>query len=249
MKKLLGIALAIFGVGAMVSSALGAPKPIRHLVYNLGVSIRQQTDVHTSGGTAAGDDNVRGSAGGSQTQHASVSTLSRGSISVDIVGMDRDRSLVADISESTDTRKAPVVRAIVYPNGVVEVGVSDAENVTEEERLLLHFLARDLVTPSAVAQGNWHSSQIIPQGTQSESFHVVSTARDGTLRLEVDRNVVVRDAHPFDMVTHGTLLYDEAKSTPKMVALSSRTHHEGLQQTDTIDQNVDLDLVTDSPGV
>ncbi len=249
MKNLLSIALAIFGVCAMAASALGASKPVRHLVYNLGVSIHQQTDVHTSGGTAAGDDNVMGSASGAQTQHANVSTLSKGSISVDIVGVDVDRSLVADISESTDTRKAPVVRAIVYPNGVVEVGASDSENVTEEERLLLHFLARDLVTPSAVAQGDWHSSQIIPQGKQSESFHVISTARDGSLKLEVDQNVVVRDAHPFDMVTHGTLIYDAAKSTPKTVTLATRTHHEGLQQTDTIDQNVDFDLVTDSLGV
>jgi hypothetical protein len=249
--KYLSLALATaLGVSISSAPAFAVTTPSRHVVFNVTTSLRSQTDILTDLGTGATGTETTGerpdASSGSNVAHQIAGSTARGTITLDIVAVDADHTIVADVSENTDTRKQPVVRVIILPTGIVQIAPGDVQNITAEEQVLLRLLGRDVLSPATVARGTWKLSTALPHGNTAEEFHVISASPDGDVKFTLDANTVVKDVVPYDQVTHGTIIYNLTKSLPKSIELHMRTHQEGIQKTDTLDQGVSLQLAADS---
>ncbi len=246
-------------------------RSIRHLVFHLSMTVQTRQDVRTSGPVTIAGSNAdlammgvgprRGaqvsssrSAGpsnmqsGSGTTHRGAGAAADGNITVDIVAVDADRTLVADVAENTDSRKAPAVRVIVYPDGTIQIGQADIANVTDEEQMLVRMLGRDFVTQRGMNVGHWNVEHALPKGRESDQYRIVSTNAIGDLNLQFDQSMVLNDVEPFDLLAHGTALYSFAKRVPKRATVTLRMRREGGQQVMTTEQNVDFTLLSDSLG-
>lgn len=210
-----------------------------------------QDMVVASGGRNRGNGAIQNMGGGplpagSGSRSNVMNVMANGTVTVDIIAVDADRTLVADISENTDTRKAPIVRAIVFPNGMLQIGQADIGNVTDEEQVVLRMLGRDFVTEQNLNIGRWSVNQAMPKGKENDTYRVLSSTPVGDVNVQVDQNLVLNDTDPFDMVCHGTIVYNFSRRVPKSASFAMRLHREASQRLETTDQNVQIDLVADS---
>ncbi len=236
-------------VGTIVASAFllsaaatqAQSKPLRHLVYNVGVTESTQTDE-----LVMGNHDWMPTAG-SGVAHYSGGMLSNGTIDVDIIGFTNEGdALAVQISEHTDNRRSPVVRVDVTSDGALRMRSEDAINLTSEEQALLRLLARKFLSQDGMLAGTWVHQLIDRQADIHEEFHVTGTQPNGDINIALDERIKVSGAQPFDTTTHGTITYSPAYKVPRLVLIDGRTHHEGLQQTQTEDLKVHLNLVSDS---
>jgi len=234
-------------VGVILCASIASAdqgKPMRHLVYKVGVTLSTQTDELTMG------ENGDTATGGSGVAHYTGGTLSRGTITVDVVGFTPDNALATQISEATETRKAPVVRVDVTSDGQLRIPSDQILNVTEEEQTLLRMLARNFLSDENLSAGKWVHQASQDQANVHEEYQITGSQPNGDLLISVNQQVKVAGAQPSDTTTHGTVTYSSKYKVPTSIALDGRTHHEGVQQTETDDTKVNLDLLSDSfqPG-
>ena len=239
MKNTAIITVALIGVFACSGAALAQKLP-RHLVYKVGVTVSSQTEELTMG------ENGDMPTGGSGVARYTGGMLSHGTIAVDVVGITSDGALATQISEDTDNRKAPPVRVDVTAEGQLRIPVDQVLNVTEEEQALLRMLGRNFVSGDDVNAGKWVHQ--VSQGNADirEVYQVTGTQPNGDLVINVNQQVKVSGAQPSDTTAHGTITYSGKFKVPRSVSLDGRTHHEGVQQTQTQDTKVNFDLLSDS---
>jgi hypothetical protein len=211
-------------------------KPFRHLVFQIGVTVTSKNDTLVSGADTTG----------SQTAHYGGSMIANGSITADFLGITQDNSFRIQISENTDNRKAPPVEVDVTEDGNVRVTANQLSNLTDEEQAILPLLARSFVTDEDVKAGTWKRSSSQGKNTDEETYRVTSQDPSGDIKIQMDQRIIVRDAQPFDTTTHGSITYSRKYKVPRAIVIESRTHHEGLQTTDTQVTNEHFNLVTDS---
>jgi len=216
-------------------------KPLRHLVYNIGVTVSTQTDELVMG------ENGEMPTASSGVAHYTGGILSQGTMTVDIIGFTADGDAFAvQISEETNNRRAPVVRVDVTPDGELRMTPDDAINVTPEEQALLRLLARKFLSQDGLLAGRWVHQLADHQADVREEYRVTGTRPNGDLTIALDQRIKVAGAQPFDTTTHGTITYSVAYKVPRAVTIDGRTHHEGVQQTQTEDMKVHMDLLSDS---
>jgi len=216
-------------------------KPLRHLVYHVGVTESTQTDelvMGNSGWMPTASSGVAHYAGG---------LLSDGTMTVDILGLTAEGDAFAvQIKEQTDNRRAPLVRVDVTSDGQLRMKPEDAINVTSEEQALLRLLARKFLSQDGLLAGKWVHQVVDRQADVHQEYRVTGTQSNGDINIALDERIQVAGAQPFDTTTHGTITYSPAYKVPRIVSIDGRTHHEGLQQTQTEDLKVHMNLVSDS---
>lgn len=236
MKKLACSVLASLLIFLSYATAGAAGKPFRHLVFHIGVTETSQNDTLVSGANTTG----------SQTAHYGGTMMATGSITADIMGITQDNAFRIQISEDTDKRKALPVEVDVTGDGNVRVPQNQLSNITDEEQAILPLLVRYFVTDEDVSAGTWKRNSSQGRNSDEETYRVASQEPSGDIKIQLEQRIVVRDAQPFDTVTHGSITYSTKYKVPKAVVIESRTHHEGVQTTQTEDTKEHFDLVTDS---
>ena len=145
--------------GALCIFAL-SPLPVfaqqtvqRHVVYSFSVGIRSdQHDTDSSMRFQSGG----GEAGGTgDTSYLGVAS-DKGTISVDVLGLEPDGGLVTKVSEAAqNNRNAPVTECVVYPTTNVICG---SGQVNPEETAVLKTMSPKFFDPGALdATRHWHS--------------------------------------------------------------------------------------------
>ena len=239
MKSKAIITVALLGVFACTSVALAQKLP-RHLVYKVGVTVSNQTEELTMG------ENGDTATGGSGVARYNGGMLSKGTMNVDVLGITPDNALAIQISEDTDNRKAPQVRVDVMPDGQLRIPADQMVNVTEEEHALLNMLGRNFVSDDDVSAGKWVREASQANSNVREEYAITGSQPNGDLTISVNQHVKVTGAQPSDTTTYGTISYNNKFKVPRSVSLNGRTHQEGIQQTQTQDTKVNLDLLSDS---
>ena len=226
---------------SLTAAGRAETKPLRHLVYNVGVTQLTQTDELVMGNVgmlATASSGVAHYAGG---------LLSKGTITVDIVGFTNgDDAFAVQIAEQTDNRREPMVRVDVTSDGGLRLSPDDSNNLSAEEQALLRLLARKFLSQDALLAGKWVHQQIDRQTDIHEEFKITGTQPNGDLEIAVNQRIKVAGAQPFDSTTHGTITYSPKFKVPRAITMDGRTHHEGIQQTQFEDLKVNLNLISDS---
>lgn len=230
----IGVILAITATGLFCSSSTAwadQRKPLRHLVYQVGVTVSTQTEIPT------GD--ISGAA------HYASGMRSHGTMTADIMGFTADDAFAIQISEQTDNRKAPSVRVDVTADGGLRIKPDDVLNVTEEEEALLRVLARKFLSQDGLLAGKWIHQLAEDRASIHEEYRITGVHPNGDVLIALDQQIKMGGAQPFDTTTHGMITYSMPYSVPRSISLDGRTHHEG-PRLETDDTKVNLELLTDS---
>ncbi|MBV9737509.1 MAG: hypothetical protein JO177_04995 [Candidatus Eremiobacteraeota bacterium] len=239
MKSQAIITVALMGVFACSGAALAQKLP-RHLVYKVGVNVTTQTEELTMG------ENGNTATAGSGVAHYGGIQMSHGTMTVDVIGLFPDGGLAVQVSEDTDNRKAPPVRVDVATDGDLRIPADQITNVTEEEQALLRMLGREFVNSDDVNAGKWVHQLSQGGANVREDYTITGTQPNGDLSIAVNQTVKVSGAQPSDTTAHGTITYSNKFKVPRSISLDGRTHHEGVQQTQTEDTKMNFDLLSDS---
>lgn len=223
---------------SQVWAAEGPPAaaPIRHMVFDVGVTATSRLEIKRSG---------IGVAGGNADQYAG-GLQSKGRVIADVIAATAQSGLVIDISEDAQTRKSPVVRVAVLPNGALSY--DPKAEITDEEAWLLRFLARGLIDKNLAPGATFELRNDGAVVKELTSFHVTGVDDKGRLKLDVDATVKAGGAQGYDGTTHGRIVYDAAKTIPVSIVLATRTHQESISRLNTVDLQIDFDLAEDSFG-
>jgi len=241
MKNSVIFPFALAGVLAASSAVLADQgKPMRHLVYKVGVTVTSQTEELTSG--QSGDT----MSAASNVATYSAGMLSKGTMTADVIGITQDGALAIQISEDTDNRKAPPVRVDVTSDGQLRIPPDQLVNVREEEQALLRMLGRNFISADDVSAGKWSYQLSQDKANVHEDYQITGTQPNGDLLIAVNQQVKMGGAQPSDTTAHGTITYSSKYKVPRLVAIDGRTHNEGVQQTQTQDTKVNLELLSDS---
>lgn len=233
---LLAAALSVTATGAFADSA----KPIRHLVYNFGVTFATTATQHTSGfsgdGPASGVADYR------------TSTNDDGTITVDVLTVQPDTGLVVRIAEQgRNQRNSAPKMCVVYGTGSTICDQSTGQ-INVEELALLRFLGRNFVNTAQIdAKNHWRYSTATAQASETSDYTIGK--KDGNvLDISYERTQSVGGDRPFKATTDGSLSYNELLSVPVSVKEQTLTHkNAGLGGNyDTVEQDVTLSLASDS---
>ncbi len=166
------------------------------------------------------------------------------SIDIEIVAAPADGSLAADVSEVDGARSGPPVRVGVRNNALTYK--TDA-GLSEEERVLLHFLARDLIGPARVSEGeDWHDIVHLDGTNVDTEFRInhvdpVTKTFDAALH-----GTTLKRFGAADVAMSGTMTYDLPLLVPVSLHLMSFTRRLTPSLDTQITANVDATLRGDS---
>lgn len=232
--------LALFGGASTIPMAAYAadapaatPAPLRHMVFNITVGIRtvsttQGSGIGTDTGTNASGSGVAGS----------------GIITANVLAPTADGGLILEISEEAQERKAPPTRVAVRATG--EVLTPPNANITDEERILLRYLARGIVALRGPVKGSTWDYDSDAGGTKLHtSFRVVDARDNGMIDIDVDENSSGSGGR-MSGTSHGRVVYDTKKSVPDKVDISTRLRQEGVGGLVTTTITFTADLRDDS---
>jgi hypothetical protein len=146
---LAAVALAVCALPA------AADQPVqRHLVYSFSVGVQNDThdtDASSKMSNMAGGANINGTG---DTSYMGVAS-DKGTIPVDVFGVEPDGGLVVKVSEDGQNgRKASAVECVVYPTTNV---ICASGQVFPEELAVIRTLSPKFFDPSALdAKHHWH---------------------------------------------------------------------------------------------
>lgn len=214
---------------------------MRHLVYDVRVGVHQEMELKRSGL----ESQRRGVL--SPTARYATDTRATGTIAVDVIAQtSTDLGLVVMVSERTDRRSASRAEVGIEANGTLRINPSDT--VTEEEKTLLRFLARGLVSGGDFIKGSrWTINASAGETTDRTDYEILLADGNGIVRLNVDRLVKVPGAQAYSAITHGKATYDTRYIVPTEVSFSTRTEEgSAIDQYITTFFDIDLELQNDS---
>jgi hypothetical protein len=211
-------------------------KVLRHLEFTMTVDESSTTETKVAGFDA-------GSASGRATDY-NGGIDAHGTIAVDVVAATTDGGLVVDVSEDAVSRKATTVRVGIL-NG--KLLYDPHAVVTEEERTLLAFLARDFVKPDALDAGTtW-----VGDAAAGESGHTTYTVKSvdadaKTVALDFVGETAMSGPDGYTASTQGSMTYDTGVSVPRVFSVWRRTHVTNPGRLTTIDMRMSATLHADS---
>lgn len=214
-------------------------KPIRHLVFNMGVTIATTQTQKTSG--IGGD----GPASGSVDSKGSVSDT--GTIVADVIAVQPDSGLVVRVSEQGrgDRNNEPTM-CVTYGTGTVVCDQSKG-GPNEEEFSLLRILGRDFVNPVLMdSKKHWRTSSQGAGGQETNDYTV--NAQNGDIYdISFQRVLEVSGAQSYNASTQGKIVYNQKLSVPTSMTEDTITRRNGIGgDYTTIDQKMTFSLATDS---
>lgn len=145
-------ALAALALTVSAVSASAEQTVQRHLVYDFSVGVQNDThDTDAASKLQSGGGNINGTG---DTSYLGVAS-DKGTIAVDVFGVEPDGGLVVKVSENgQNVRKASPVECVVYPttNSICASG-----QVFPEELAVIRTLSPKFFDPSALdAKHHWH---------------------------------------------------------------------------------------------
>ncbi len=213
---------------------------MRHLAYSFDISITSELTVQSSGIDEAGG-------GGSGVSHYAAGNSDKGTITVDIMGVQPDTGLIVSVAEQgRGNRSAEPATCVVY--GIGSVVCDPNAKVNEEEMSLLRVLGRNFVNTSTIdAKRHWQNVANGAGGKEVNDYTISSDNHDGLLGIDFQRVLTVEGASGYRADTHGSLSYNEKLSVPTQVKEDTVTRtHVGQGQDNRVEQQLTLNLTTDS---
>ena len=239
----------VIGAAVLAAGTGAATPPLRTLTF--------EVDVHVAGVRVApgeGASSGRSSAPSGQiigarpngTTPATGALAARGSIGVDVIAVTDDARLVIDVAETAVKRTRPKVRIEVAPDGMVFYDPKNAENLTEEELALVHWLARGFYGDHPTEPGTaWTVDQSANGFTDVEHYRVVGRdAHHVTLEYSQEQKAVGTSL--FAGSRGGSLVYDTARVVPVRATFQGESRRQIGAALETLRTSVTLTLATDS---
>jgi len=228
--------------GLASAAANAQQKPIRHLAYTFDISITSEQTVHSSGIGEAGGGT------GSGMTHYAAGNSDKGTITVDIMGVQPDTGLVVSIAEQgRGDRTAEPATCVVY--GIGSVICDPAKKINEEEMSLLRVLGRNFVNPSTIdAKHHWQNIESSATGDKEINDYTISRDdNNGSINIDFQRQLTVAGAGGYRADTSGSIAYNQKLSVPTQVKEDTVTRrHLNQGQDDRTEQQLTLTLTSDS---
>jgi hypothetical protein len=170
----------------------------------------------------------------------------KGTMTVDVIGLQPDQGLVVNISEQGEyTRRAPPATCVVY--GDTRVICDPSKTVYQEEYTLLRFLGTNFVDPSRLdANKHWAIDQNGQINTIKADYSVTSDA-NGTMQISETRKIIPNGGGSLTTDIQTKIGYDIARSVPISIDeyTTQRQDNGVIGTTNTIYQTT-LQLLSDS---
>ena len=223
--------------------------PLRTLTFDVAVHVAAVRVAPGEGTTGAGRPAPLGQMVGTRPNGATPATgalAARGSIGIDVVGVTGDARLVIDIAETAVKRTRPKVRVEVASDGVVFYDPKNAENLTDEELALVHWLARGFYGDHPTEPGTaWTVDQSANGFVDVEHYRVV--ARDAHhVTLEYTQEQKASGTSVFAGTRGGSLVYDTARTVPVRATFQGESRRQVGAALETLRTSVTLTLTADS---
>lgn len=227
--------------------ATAADPPFRHMVFNYECGITSVFEQKTSGlQTVTGSQGGGGmvGVGGSATQRSNSSTIDRGTIVADVLSATADGGLVLETTDNGRERRWPRTKLGIREDGALLL--SNAADLSEEQRVLVVFLARGFLAADPEVGRVWRSAAPAAKNTSDVTTYTITAVEDPIVRLAVDRSAFDHGIRSFDLHQTGTADYDWRKSVPRAAKLRTVLHSERADGLTTVTTDVTLALTEDS---
>jgi hypothetical protein len=242
MIRSLHILCAFALLSGLAGTTAGAQqKSLRHLAYTFDVTITSDLTVHSSGIGEAGGGT------GSGMTHYGGGNSDKGTITVDIMGVQPDTGLIISIAEQgRGDRTAAAATCVVY--GIGSVICDPNAKINEEEMSLMRVLGRNFINTSTIDNNHhWQNVESGAGGKEINDYTISHDNHDGMLSIDFQRVLTVEGASGYRADTHGSLAYNQKLSVPTQVKEDTVTRtHPAQGQDNRIEQQLTLTLTTDS---
>lgn len=229
---------------AGVARAATVSPQMRHLVYAFTWGTQTSREVMSSG--IGGNANSASASGSSGVSTYNGGVGDQGTIAVDVVSQQSDKSVIVKVSEQAQkTRSAPPATCVVYPT----TGVICDPNVTvnPEEMALIRFLAPTFIDPNNLdAAHHWKIENATPQYSLVSNFTI---AKNENGIMTVDENRVVKQQQPeiSTIDANATIGYDFGRLVPTSVdEYTIERSQAAMGEYDTVKTETVLHLQSDS---
>ncbi len=247
MKRLFAYVLSALAI--VVCAGLPAhaqTKSLRHLVYAF--SVGQQGDQHdteSASGNAGGPMGAPVTGSGSTDYGATVSD--KGTISIDIMGIQPDKGLVVTVSEAGQNgRNAAADTCAVFAD--TSTTCQNPQGVNPEEISVIRLLAPHFYDPSALdGKQHWHEGGSNKDGSTSIDFTVTKNV-NGMLTISEHRQVTQIGVGAMTMNADSTIGYDLQHFVPTSIKEYS-TLRKQLPSGGYFNQTSDTELTLQSDSM
>ncbi|MHB8147807.1 MAG: hypothetical protein ACYDGM_11200 [Vulcanimicrobiaceae bacterium] len=247
MKRLIAYVLSTLAISVCACVPVHAQtKSLRHLVYAF--SVGQQGDQHdtdSASGNSGGPNGAPVTGSGSTDYNANVSD--KGTISIDVMGIQPDKGLVVTVSEAGQNgRNAAADTCVVFAN--TSTTCQNPQGVNPEEISVIRLLAPHFYDPSQLdAKQHWHEGGASKEGSTSIDFTVTKNVND-MLTISEHRRVTQTGIGAMTVNADSTILYDVKHFVPTSIKEYS-TLHKQQPAGGYFDQTSDTELTLQSDSM
>ena len=231
----------------LTTCAVASPgSTAQRLVYSFAYSADQNTSARDSANPAEdyGNEGALAQSNGISNYRASLSD--KGTMLVEVTGIQQDGGIIATISENGDRiRRAPAATCVVYGN--THVICDPNKTVYTEEYTLLRFLGRNFVDASNLdAQRHWQIVQNSPAMNVTADY-VLGPTTSSDVSVTETRKIRQSGGGSLTTDVQAKVRYDMSRSVPISIdEYVTQRHDNGVQGTSTTIYQTTLSLVSDT---
>lgn len=257
--RLLLAPVALGAIVALSGFSTAPTKVLRHMTFDVKFDSTSKVESHVSGFdesqfsgmspnqqmTYGGGSVATGSEARGTMVAAGPAVERSGTIAVDVVAATGDGGLAVDVSESEGRRSSPPVRVGITDENLYYA--ADA-GLTDEELVVLHYLARDLVKPTTLDPGTKWVDDSHTGAAVDRVEYTVKSVDDQTkvLDAEIAGTSSQRGTGGFTATTTGSMTYDLGKLVPTRLDLITSTTSDQNGRTVRVESDVQATLTGDS---
>lgn len=234
-RRIVALAIAIAGIVPMLGAAASPAPVLRHLRFSVSSDATVSARVSASNFGSSGSANALG-----------PEERRTGTVTADVVAATGDGGLAVDVSEQDDQHvaAAPVRVGVLGTDLYVPAGV----DLTDEERMVLHGLARGLVQPTTLTVGTRWTEDVHSGSTSGRTTYTITSVDDAakTLVASIAGTSGARGLDAYAATTTGTMDYDVGRSVPTSLTMRTTRVVDKGDKTYTTDGTMTAKLVDDS---
>jgi hypothetical protein len=251
-------AVMLLGIVPLCVPAAETVRPLRTLTYAVELSIADQLETQTGGqsmsrppavvvkGRPVGSGRSTEVVGsGERRTGAAVATT--GTITIDVLQATDDAGLIVAVTENATKRVRPKVTIGVASDGTLIYDPANAENVSDEEIAILHWLGRGFYGDHPTDVGTaWAVDQSTKGNSTIERYRVLGTQPPHRVTLSYALEANTSSSGGYTAVREGSLVYDRQMIVPVKVAFEGVARRHVGQAYDTLRTSVQMTLTADS---
>ncbi|MGA2760168.1 MAG: hypothetical protein ABSF08_07630 [Candidatus Cybelea sp.] len=240
---------AAIAASSFAPSAAYADSTATTLVYNFTYSSKQSIQARDSSDSAeAIDVATQELAGGTNgISHYGGALDDKGTMTVEVIGTEKDGGLVVNISEAgQQTRRAPAATCVVYGN--TRVICDPNKTVYTEEYTLLRFLGAKFVDPNQLdANKHWTPTGLGGPSLTVTADYTINGNDNGQMQIGEKRIVKAYGVGHLTTDVEAKIGYDFNRSLPVSVDEYAAQYTDGgMRGTSTTIYQTTLQLVSDT---